>query len=164
VFAGRIPYIDLNRIYVAGFALGGTVALHAAALDARIAGIASFSGFTPMRLDTPDKPTGGIRRLYEMHALIPRLGLFQANQSAIPYDYDELLRAIGIRKAPALLYTPMGDRDATFVDVISCIRATTSAWQPTTLLTHLAPNSISKMEEPEAQALSQWLHDLSNQP
>lgn len=60
----RIPYIDLEKIYVAGFALGGTVALHAAALDEgrRIAGVASFAGFTPMRTDTSDKPTGGIRR------------------------------------------------------------------------------------------------------
>ena len=50
----RIPYIDLDHIYVAGFALGGTVALHTAALDMdkRIAGVASFAGFTPMRTDT----------------------------------------------------------------------------------------------------------------
>jgi dienelactone hydrolase len=58
----RIPYIDPKRIYVAGFALGGTVALHAAALDDRIAGVASFAGFTPFRSDSLDKPTGGIRR------------------------------------------------------------------------------------------------------
>ena len=106
----RIPYIDLEQIYVAGFALGGTVALHTAALDLekRIAGVASFSGFTPMRTDTPGKPTGGIRRLFEMHALIPRLGLFQGDQSAIPYDYDDLLKAIAPR--PTLLYTPQSDR------------------------------------------------------
>ena len=45
----QIPYIDPQRIYVAGFALGGNVALHVAALDSRVAGVASFAGFTPMR-------------------------------------------------------------------------------------------------------------------
>jgi dienelactone hydrolase len=55
LFGGSGPgqYIDPKRIYVAGFALGGTVALHAAALDRRIAGVASFAGFTPMRNDSP---------------------------------------------------------------------------------------------------------------
>ena len=95
-----IPYIDTERIYVAGFALGGTVALHGAALDERIKGVASFAGFTPMRTDTADKPTGGIRRLYEMHALMPRLGLFRERQAAIPYDYGDLLRAIARSKSP----------------------------------------------------------------
>ena len=42
--------------------LGGTVALHAAALDSRIKGVASFAGFTPLRTDSLDKPTGGISR------------------------------------------------------------------------------------------------------
>jgi pimeloyl-ACP methyl ester carboxylesterase len=129
----RIPYIDPARIYVAGFALGGTVALHAAALDSRIKAVASFAGFTPFRTDTSDKPTGGIRRLYEMHALLPRLGLFDNGEThnnvmtSIPYDYDELLSE-GIAPRPTLLYTPQSDRDATWSDVSACVNDSKSAW------------------------------------
>jgi hypothetical protein len=129
----RIPYIDPEQVYVAGFALGGTVALHAAALDSRIKAVASFAGFTPMRTDTADKPTGGIRRLYEMHALLPRLGLFDNGEThnnvmaSLPYDYEEVLsKAVAPR--PTLLYTPQSDRDATWSDVSACVNASKAAW------------------------------------
>ncbi len=129
----RIPYIDPEQVYVAGFALGGTVALHAAALDNRIKAVASFAGFTPMRTDTSDRPTGGIRRLYEMHALLPRLGLFDNGEmhnnvmASLPYDYEEVLsKAVAPR--PTLLYTPQSDRDATWSDVSACVNASKIAW------------------------------------
>ena len=66
--------MDKNRIYVLGYSLGGMVGLYATALDERIAGVACFSGFTPLRTDTDKKPTGGIRRYWEWHALQPLLG------------------------------------------------------------------------------------------
>ena len=59
-----IPNVDPDRIYVMGYSLGGNVALHTAAMDDRVAGAASISGFTPYRTDTNERPTGGIRRLY----------------------------------------------------------------------------------------------------
>ena len=45
-------------------------------------------------MHTADKPTGGLRRLAEMHALLPRLGQFIGNEEQVPYDYGELLEAI----------------------------------------------------------------------
>lgn len=111
----RIPYVDINSIYVAGFSLGGTVALHAAALDDRIAGLATFAGFTPFRTDSLDRPTGGLARLFDLHALLPRMGYFRDNPAQVPYDYDELISSIAPR--PILLYTPQSDRDATYEDV-----------------------------------------------
>ena len=146
---------------MAGFALGGTVALHAAALDTRISAVASFAGFTPFRTDTADKPTGGIQRLYEMHALLPRLGLFDtaALRPQIPYDYDELLK-VGIAPRPTLLYTPQGDRDATFEDVSACVKGAQASWPDEQLLTWHSPATISKMEHAEAAALVAWLRGL----
>ena len=47
---------------------------------------------------------GGLRRLSELHALLPRLGAFIGKEAQVPYDYDELLAAIAPR--PTLLYTP----------------------------------------------------------
>ena len=92
-----------------------------------------------------------------MHALIPRLGLFQHHQSSIPYDYDDILTAIAPR--PTLLYTPQGDRDATYVDVEECVTKVSSLW-PSGKLTHIAPNTTSKMEGPEASAIVAWFKSL----
>ena len=163
----KIPYIDPARIYLAGFALGGTVALHVAALDSRVAGVASFAGFTPMRTDALDRPTGGVKRLYDLHALIPRLGLFAPDRlGKIPYDYEELLAAIAPR--PTLLYTPQGDRDATWADVEKCVNASAAAWGGAAAgargLTHVAPATISKMEGEEAQALTAWVKAVAARP
>ena len=59
------------------------MALHTAALDPRVSAAAAFGGWTPMRTDTAARPTGGIRRLFEMHALLPRLGLFAAGRDRV---------------------------------------------------------------------------------
>ena len=61
------------------------------------------------------RATGGLRRLFELHALLPRLGLFRARPAEVPYDYDELLGALAPR--PTLLHTPTQDRDANHADV-----------------------------------------------
>ena len=95
------------------YSLGGNVALHAAALDGRVAGVAAFAAFTPFRTDSNDRPTLGLRRLYDLHAVLPRLGFFAGNESAVPYDYDELVGSVAPK--PVLLHTPQDDRDATCV-------------------------------------------------
>ena len=41
--------IDAARIYLAGFGLGGKVALWTAAMDQRPAAVVSVAGFTPLR-------------------------------------------------------------------------------------------------------------------
>ena len=81
-----IPYVDPQQIYLAGYSMGGMVALHAAALDDRVAGVAAFAAFTPFRSDTADKPTGGLRRLSELHALLPRLGAFADAPERVPCE------------------------------------------------------------------------------
>ena len=83
----KVPAIDYAHVLVAGYAVGGLVALHAAALDARISAVASLAGFTPMRTDNASRPTGGLRRLAEMHALAPRLGLYIGREDQLPYEY-----------------------------------------------------------------------------
>ena len=112
--------IDPERIYAAGYSLGATVGLYAAALDERIAGVVSVCGFTPMRLDTADKGTEGIRAYAHLHGLIPRLGFFVGEERRIPYDLHEILASIAPR--PLLVLAPTWDRDATFEDVSACVR------------------------------------------
>jgi dienelactone hydrolase len=113
--------VDPDRIYVAGYGLGGNVALHAAALDPRIKGVVSVCGFTPMRTDTADKGTGGIARFSIERPLIPRLGLFIGSESKIPYDYDEMIAAIAPR--PVYVLQPQLDRDVNPADVHSAVES-----------------------------------------
>jgi hypothetical protein len=112
------------------------------------------------RAQLPETPriTTVFCRLYDLHALIPRLGLFAQRLGDIPYDYDELLGQIAPR--PTLLYTPRGDRDATFSDVEACVNASAAAW-PKGGLTRAAPDAISKMESDEARALRAWVKATS---
>lgn len=46
-----IPMIDLDHVYIMGYSLGGNVALHTAALDERVSGVAAFAAFTPYASD-----------------------------------------------------------------------------------------------------------------
>jgi pimeloyl-ACP methyl ester carboxylesterase len=113
--------VDASRIYAFGYSIGGTVGLYAAALDPRIAGVVSFSGFTPMRTDISTRGDGGVGRYSGERGLMPRLGFFIGRESQIPYDFDEVLAAIAPR--PALVVQPSLDRDATPADVRAAVEA-----------------------------------------
>ena len=155
-----LPLIDAKRIYLLGYSLGGTVALYAAALDERVAGVACFAGFTPMRTDTDDQPTGGLRRLWQWHALQPQLGLFQGRESQLPYDFDDLLRLVAPR--PCLVVSPQHDRDANPADVTRCIDAVRSAWSDRGAaqnLAHQTPDDYSRFQAAQHEAFWEWLQD-----
>lgn len=118
--AMKDPMVDPQRVYVFGYGLGGSVALHAAALEPNIKGVVSVCGFTPMRTDTPDKKTGGVARYSHERGIIPKLGFFTADasprlESRIPYDYSELIGAVAPR--PVYVLSPTYNRDATAGDV-----------------------------------------------
>jgi pimeloyl-ACP methyl ester carboxylesterase len=111
--------IDSHRIYVMGYSLGGTVGLLSAALDDRIAGAVSFSGFTPLRTETVEKGTGNLDNFAFIHGLIPRLGFFKGNEKSLPWDFDEVLALIAPR--PLMVVAPQFDQEATVEDVKHCV-------------------------------------------
>jgi dienelactone hydrolase len=111
--------VDPSRIYLFGYSLGGTVAIYAAALDARVKGIVSIAGFTPMRTDTPARGDGSVARYAMERDLIPKLGFFVGHEAQIPYDYQDLLGMIAPR--PVLVVEPQLDRDATPADVEAAV-------------------------------------------
>ena len=117
---GKVDFIDPKRIWLLGYATGGMTALHAAALDDRVAGVVSVAGFTPMRRDAASRGTGGIARWSTWMPLQPRLGAFIGSEHRIPYDYHELLGMIAPR--PALLFAPKLDYQATLADVRDCVQ------------------------------------------
>ena len=113
------PLVDPDRIYLFGYSMGGTVGIYTAALDARVNGVVSICGFTPMRTDTMDRGDGGVGRYSQERGLIPRLGLFIGHEALIPYDFHELLGAIAPR--PVLVVQPQLDRDAAPAEVHAAV-------------------------------------------
>jgi len=158
---GTMPKVRRDRVYVLGYSLGGMVGLYAAALDGRIAGVASFCGFTPLRADTDAKPTGGNRRLWEWHALQPLLGLYGGREREIPYDIDDVLGLIAPR--PCLVVAPRRDRDATFADVERCVGDARAAWareHSSQALTLLAPDDTNRFQADQHALFLKWVRGL----
>lgn len=125
----KIDFIDPKRIWLLGYATGGMTALHAAALDDRVAGVVSVAGFTPMRLDTAARGTGGVARWSTWMPLQPRLAAFIGSESRIPYDYHELLGMIAPRRA--LLFIPRIDYQSTLADVKACVQEANKVYELT---------------------------------
>ncbi|MCP4642117.1 MAG: hypothetical protein GY851_16860, partial [bacterium] len=153
-----LPEIDGDHIYLAGYSLGGMVGLYTAALDDRVAGVASFCGFTPLRTDTDDKPTGGTRRLWEWHAIQPRLGLYHGREDAFPYDFDEVIGLVAPR--PCLIVAPTRDREADADDVKACVEVAAKAWDEQDKLTFLAPDDVNRFQKAQQDMLLDWLGSL----
>lgn len=159
--AAPLPAVRPDRIYLVGYALGGLVGLHAAALDPRIAGVASFAGFTPLRTDTDAKPTGGCRRLWEWHALLPRLGLFHGHEQDTPYDMGDVLALVAPR--PCLVVAPVRDRHADLADVQRCVETARGAWPAAAPggLTCETPDTINQFQMAMQERARQWLDAAS---
>jgi pimeloyl-ACP methyl ester carboxylesterase len=154
-----IQATDPSKIFVCGFSFGGMVGLYAAALDDRITGVASFSGFTPMRTDTDASPTGGIRKYWEWHAILPKLGLYHEEESKIPFDYEDIIRLIAPRKC--LIYSPARDRYANIADVMDCIAKASAAWDCNGGLVFKSPDDICRFQRDQQDVLVSWLEQAS---
>ncbi len=151
----EVPETDPSKIYICGFSYGGMVGLYAAALDQRIAGVASFSGFTPMRTDTDKKPTGGIRRLWEWQHVLPKLGLYHKKESKIPYDYDDVLQMIAPRNV--LIYAPLSDRFSDAYDISNCMVKAQTAWTNKDNFEFKAPDDICRFQKDQQDVVLEWL-------
>ena len=157
-YTAPIPDLDTDRLFCLGYSIGGMVALYAAALDARIAGVATFCGFTPLRTDTDEKGTGGIRRWWELYNTQPRLGLYRGREGELPFDFDDVLSMIAPR--PCLISSPVYDRDADVEDVRACVERASPAWgdaPPGRGLTHETPEVYNRFHQSDFDRFFAWL-------
>lgn len=106
--AESLDFIDSRHIYIAGYALGGTVGLFTAALDERVTGIAAVSAFTPFRDTQLIGRHEGVLAFSHLHGLLPRLGFFVGREDRIPVDFNEIVAAIAPR--PVWINSPALDR------------------------------------------------------
>lgn len=154
----EVPATDPAKIYICGFSYGGMVGLYAAALDNRIAGVASFSGFTPMRTDTDSKPTGGIRRLWEWHHVLPKLGLFHEREATLPYDYDDVIKMIAPRKV--LIYAPLKDRFSDAADIKNCLKKVQTTRKGKNNIQFKHPDDICRFQKDQQDVVVDWLYGM----
>ena len=155
---GDPPPLDPVKIGVLGYSVGGMVGLVSAALDERIAYVGCFGGFTSLRVDTDDQPTGGNRRLWEWHALLPRLGLFHGRESEIPIDFDDVLHLVAPRAC--LIGSPRRDRDADFPAVEGLVDAARFRWAAAGrpgAFEHYAPDTHGRFQKAEQEVFVDWL-------
>jgi pimeloyl-ACP methyl ester carboxylesterase len=122
-----LDVVDANRIHLLGYALGAKVGLVTAALDGRVRAMAAVCGVDPLRLDTPDKATEGIRHYSHLHGTLPRLGFFLGHEDRVPFDFDAVL-ALAAPK-PTLLVAPILDRYARVEDVRREVDAARSVYR-----------------------------------
>ena len=147
------PALNANKITLLGYSLGGMLAVHAAASDDRIASVATYSGFTPMRTDTESKATGGNTRWWKWHALLPKLGLFSGRESKIPYDYHDLLNAISPR--PVLVVAPSRDWHS---DANEVQESVTKSQHPS--ITLQIPDDTNRFQSVRHRQLLTWLETI----
>jgi cephalosporin-C deacetylase-like acetyl esterase len=152
----RMPFIDPDRIYLAGYSLGGTVALFTAALDDRVKGTAVVSAFSSLRNDNTG--TEGIRHYSALHGLIPRLGFFVGHEDRIPVDFDEILACIAPR--PLMIIAPTRDRDHSIESVqkiISPVSALYRQKQAAGKMVFEQPETYNHFPDSLQQRVAQWL-------
>jgi pimeloyl-ACP methyl ester carboxylesterase len=150
--------VDAQRIYLFGYSMGGAVGLYTAALDARVKGVVSICGFTPMRTDTAARGTGGVARYSHQDGLIPRLGFFAGHEAQIPYDFHELVAAIAPR--PVMVMQPQLDRDATTADVHAAVeqaKKVYSLFGASDKLALYEPWDYNRLPEKSQDHLIEWM-------
>jgi pimeloyl-ACP methyl ester carboxylesterase len=152
------PDVDPKQIYLYGYAMGGMVATLTAALDERVAAVATVAGFTPFRTDTADRRTGGIRVYSHLFGWMPRLGPFIGSEDRIPVDFNEILAAVAPR--PALVMVPKLDRHATLEDVLGAVKSAQGAYQllgSKDSLEVRTPDDENRLTDPMQEDVVAWL-------
>ena len=124
-----LEYVDSDRVFLLGYSLGATVGLYAAALDERIAGVASVCGFASLRSSDTDaeREHATIGRLSHLHGLQPRLGLFRDDPGRMPFDFHEVLGLVAPR--PLLAVAPSLDWTHPQEDALACVREARTVYE-----------------------------------
>ncbi|MDF9798899.1 cephalosporin-C deacetylase-like acetyl esterase [Catalinimonas alkaloidigena] len=122
-----LDFVDQDKVYLAGYSLGGTVSLFTAALDDRVTATAVVSAYTPLRDREGNEGLEGIKAYSHLYGLLPRLGFFLGNENRLPVDYNEIISAIAPK--PLLVIAPELDRHADFDNVRESIKEASTVYR-----------------------------------
>lgn len=158
--SAAIPNFDKNRVFLLGYSTGALAAMYVGALDDRVAGVACFSGWTPLRIANKEVATGGNRLLWELHALQPRLGWFDGREAEIPFDYHDVIGEVLPR--PCLIVTPKHNR---FADHDAITMAMNKVYlekekQAESMLTWNSPDDTNRFQADQHLQFINWAKSL----
>lgn len=156
-----LEYIDKDKIFVAGYALGGTVSLFTAASDERVAGAAVSSAFTPWR-DPGNLEQEGIYAYSHLYGLLPRLGFFTGNENRIPVDFPGIISAIAPR--PLLIISPSLDRHANAQAVNQTVEEVRSVYRLLNARQNVvfkSPEEFNQLSPSQEADLVAWLDRMA---
>lgn len=151
-----MPFIDSSNIFLAGYSLGGTVALFTAALDPHVKGVAAVSAFSSLRYD--NQGTEGIKHYSDLHGLIPRLGFFVGHENRIPIDFQDVLA--GIAPRPILVIAPEHDRHHSIESVRKIVSAVSTKYEKAGLpakITFSHPDTYNHFPLSLRKEIADWL-------
>ena len=151
-----LDFIDRDRIFLAGYSLGGTVSLFAAALDNRVAGAAVSCSFSPWR--DGSKEIEGLKAYSHLFGLLPRLGFFAGNEERLPVDFAEIISCIAPR--PLMVIAPELDRHANRTRVDQAIEEIGSIYDLLKSMDNLeyeSPHEFNQFTKAQQEAVANWL-------
>jgi dienelactone hydrolase len=157
-----LEFIDKEKIFLAGYALGGTLGLYTAALDERIDGAAAVSAFTPLRNAEANKDNEGIMAYSQLHGLIPRLGFFIGNENRLPVDFPEIISCIAPR--PLLVISPELDRHANKEKVSQGMKEVSTVYsllKSSQNLSFKTPHEFNRFGTSQQQEVVNWLVEMT---
>lgn len=152
-----LPFVDSDKIWVAGYGLGAMVGLHLCALDKRPAGLVAVSPPAPFRLTDHAAP-GGVWRWSLRDMLVPRMGFFTGNEQRMPYDVASLAACVAPR--PLCFVNASLDWDSPPASAEKAIAdARTACDDPGATLTQLIPEDYNHFAEVMQKTVIQWLRE-----
>lgn len=155
-----LEFIDNDRIFLAGYALGGTVSLFTAALDNRVAATAVSSAFTPLRNASND--VEGVKAYSHLYGLLPRLGFFIGNENKIPVDFTEIISVLAPR--PLLVISPELDRHANADKVSASMQKEVSVYSFLNASKNLkfkTPHEFNEFTSSQQTDMVNWLNEFA---
>jgi len=90
-----------------------------------------------------------------LHALTPRLGIFQGRETELPLDYDDILQLLA--RKPCLLVTPKRDRFADHNAIAAMIHSLPNKDQT---ITWQAPNDVNRFQSDQHGLFLKWANGL----
>jgi len=163
--AESLDFIDSDHIYIAGYALGGTVGLFTAALDDRLAGVAAVSAFTSFRDMQGDGQREGILAFSHLHGLLPRLGFFVGKEDHIPTDFNEIIAAVAPR--PVWINSPTLDRHVNPDALRKCVEEARGVYQlygAEDALSLETPLGFNRFTSEQKQGMIHWISSCVDEP
>lgn len=159
--AEDLDYLDNDRIFLLGNAIGGSVSLMTAALDDRVAGVATVAAFSPWR--TSDTEYESIRVYSHLHGFMPRLGFFAEQPDQVPVDFGEIMAVIAPK--PVLIVAPDMDPHTdrkSLQKVLASVRSVYSLHNEEKQLQTAYPHDINRLSRDQYGLISAFFMKLLN--